>query len=465
MRKTAFMLILAGALALSSCSMGGGDTPKDYTLPVFSEISKSSALNQRGLIDMPTGEVWDGEKWRSSGVMQALPVMIGYENVKKNNFNEIIEDANEKGSFNVLGFEVSPDTAVWAENRDGFTLVYDIYANGNNVGFIQYYYSFEEKVFSYRQMVMVTYIEPQTTSLISLEYNDIPVRNHNQIGRFEFGQLDRDGATEQNAFADTIRFNGNGSVKFIRSYLSGTSSKDLFASVFRPDMTYGTDIIDSPIVAECISEKDSNGNGLIDTREEASSVGVKFIYEVIREFYSNADNLMYADGNNKPHRPYRSYQEFKDASLEDVTFGEHEISRKEEPIFDGMSLDPVLYSWENSHTASATFTNPYNDGPGSTQGVFLDVTKATWDKTGFGHFYENLPSKVETDEELQKELIRRHLENCGLNNGNFIANFTYAALHKTYGRSTYWPYGITIEEHEVFKQAFEEAANGTTQPE
>ena len=62
MRKTAFMLILAGALALSSCSMGGSDTPKDYTLPVFSEIRESSALNQRGLIDMPTGEVWDGEK-------------------------------------------------------------------------------------------------------------------------------------------------------------------------------------------------------------------------------------------------------------------------------------------------------------------------------------------------------------------------------------------------------------------
>ena len=77
---------------------------------------------------------------------------------------------------------------------------------------------------------------------------------------------------------------------------------------------------------------------------------------------------------------------------------------------------------------------------------------------------DEVPAQI-TDEELQKELIRRHLENCGLNSGNFIANFTYATLHKTYGRSTYWPYGITIEEHEVFKQAFEEAANGTTQPE
>ena len=123
-----------------------------------------------------------------------------------------------------------------------------------------------------------------------------------------------------------------------------------------------------------------------------------------------------------------------------------------------MAMNPVAYSWSDGTAASATIPNELY-GSGCTQGVFLDIILENFEKTGFNDFYKIHAS---TDEELRKNLIREHLKACGLSNENFIENFTYAALDEEYGRATYWPYGITTENPESFKEHFENPPKSNT---
>ena len=137
--KKPFILLVSFLLIVmfTSCSP---DIPKDYIMPVFTKAMSSS--NSRGLMEMP---IWDENEWRSTGVMQALPAMIGLEEVKKNNFEEIMDDAKRQDVFEVLGFDLLADTKAWRENADGFYIKYDILYDGNHIGFVQYYYNSTEK--------------------------------------------------------------------------------------------------------------------------------------------------------------------------------------------------------------------------------------------------------------------------------------------------------------------------------
>lgn len=315
--KKPFILLVSFLLIVMSTSCTP-DIPKDYIMPVFTKAMSSS--NSRGLMEMPT---WDENKWRSAGVMQALPAMIGLEEVKKNNFEEIMDDAKRQDVFEVLGFDLLADTKAWRENDDGFYVKYDILYDGNRIGFVQYYYNSTEKVFSYRQMILLTLQMGQEiqTALYALEYKDIPVRNLNQLGRFTFGQLDENGATERNAFADRISFNTDGTFKFVRSYISGTSDKKLFASIFRPDMTYGTEDFDNADIANAINGLgNSNNNGIIDKISEAENATLGFIYSIIGEFYANANGIRNGDSGTHGFSSYSSYEDFKSATLDDVNY-------------------------------------------------------------------------------------------------------------------------------------------------
>lgn len=454
--KKPFILLVSFLLIVmfTSCSP---DIPKDYIMPVFTKAMSSS--NSRGLMEMPT---WDENKWRSAGVMQALPAMIGLEEVKKNNFEEIMDDAKRQDVFEVLGFDLLADTKAWRENDDGFYVKYDILYDGNRIGFVQYYYNSTEKVFSYRQMILLTLQMGQEiqTALYALEYKDIPVRNLNQLGRFTFGHLDENRATERNAFADRISFNTDGTFKFVRSYISGTSDKKLFASIFRPDMTYGTEDFDNADIANAINGlRNSNNNGIIDKISEAENATLGFIYSIIGEFYANANGIRNGDSETHGFSSYSSYEDFKSATLDDVKIrGGHEPIRKNSSSYDGMAMNPVAYSWSDGTAASATIPSELY-GSGSTQGVFLDIILENFEKTGFNDFYK---INASTDEDLRKNLIREHLKACGLSNENFIENFTYAALNEEYGRATYWPYGVTTENPESFKEHFKNPPKSNT---
>ena len=424
--------------------------PKEYILPVFTKSYENG--KSRGLMEMP---IWD-EAGRSNGVMQALPAMIGYESIKKNNFDEVKE---EKGNqdIEILGFLLTPDTKAWVENDDGYLLKYDLVSNGRKVGFLQYYYSFEKKMFSYRQMVLVTLVDLQTNILLSLEFNDIPVQNQNQLRRFTFGQLNADGSTEENAFADRIDINNkkDGTVELVRTYMSGVSNKENFVSIFRPDMTYGSGYFPNEHIINTVNrldEKGNNKNGVIDTEDEAKAAGLGFVYNIITQFYENADEIRNADGGHTPFKPYKSYEDFRNASLEDTVI---QLNRRSKE-YDNMSINPVCYSWKNgmSRTAAATFSR--EEGQGFTQGTYLDVTAETWSRTGFDDFYH---INTSNSDELRREFINEHLKACGLDDKNFIENFTYAALDDAYGRSTYWPCLVTTDEPDGFKKHFDNLIN------
>lgn len=431
---------------------------KEYILPDFAVVSGTQA---RGLMEMPE---W-GEPGRSAGVMQTLPALIGLKEVKRNNFDEVIADAESEGEIEVLGFTLSPDIKAWRENEDGFFLKYDLVAAGRRVGFVQYYYSFREKVFSYRQMLVATFMDPTSPQsfILALEYSDLPVRNHEQIGRFSFGQLDEKGATDRNAFVDRIGLNNDGTVSFTRSYLSGVSGKDIYASVLRPDMSFGTGDFTNEDITGAINSLGSsnNHNDCIDTVEGAQAAGLGFIYNVIPAFYANAEAIRNADGKHTPFEPYQSYEEYKAATLSAVSIKGHEPERSKAAKYDGLCVNPVAYKWtdsaDNVEAASATIMNDL----GLSQGAFLDISELNWEKSGFGSFYDIDLNNISADE-LRRELISQHLKQCGLENENFIENFTYAALDEAYGRSTYWPYGITTDDHEVFKRYFEENRTSTS---
>ena len=84
------------------------------------------------------------------------------------------------------------------------------------------------------------------------------------------------------------------------------------------------------------------------------------------------------------------------------------------------------------------------------------MTAETWSRTGFDDFYH---INTSNSDELRREFINEHLKACGLDDKNFIENFTYAALDDAYGRSTYWPCLVTTDEPDGFKKHFDNLIN------
>lgn len=453
----------------SSSPNGGGATDQGitYIVPFFATDKPETALQSRGLTSMPVGEKWGNDAWRSSAIMQYLPAMIGFEEIKRNNFEEVKSEAADEGLIRLIGFNVKADTSVWKENNDGFYMKYDILSNDDSetpVGMIQYYYNKNSNSFSYRQLVMLTYLMDipngsqnmsTETFVFSLEFNDIPVHNINQVRGFEFGSLDNDGHIERNAFVDYIHLKNTDhsytkpGVSFYRRFISGTSDKNLFQAFSHPDLDRNTNNYDDQRIADLINKLPGEGlPDIIDTVVESKAADLDFIFSVIPYFYKNADTIIAND--------YSSFEDFNDSSfmeLKDLV--ESKIVSDPSEGSSNASANPVIFSWSQNASASAQTTDP--DTGFATGSDFDNVTVEKLDKTDFLKFYPELRNL--SGQDLVDKLIELHLYACGITNETYIKNYQYAnkVTYHGHGPLRRWPYEITTENHEEFKANFDEA--------
>ena len=462
MRKSVILfLVLLISFVFVSCSddidVPQSNNASSYIVPFFA-IDKQQ--NTRGLTTMPVGGPWgtDNGIWRSSAVMQTIPAMIGFEELRRNNFEEVKAEA--VGRFHLIGFDIEADINAWHENNDGFYMKYDVFSNENTdspIGMIQYYFNKKENMFSYRQMIMLTYLMDingmkdfsAETFIILLEFKDIPVRNINQVRGFSFGGL-KNGKIEKDAFVDYIRLKAvDGSyrtpgISFSRSYISGMSDKNLFQSFMHKDLEYSTDAYDDDQIYNLINSLANNDedNNIIDTKEESLAADLDFIYDVIPYFYKNSEKIIQGDSDSSDFKPYSSYEDFNSASLSDVK--ELIVDKCNQSDTSYVNSNPVIFSWSGNSSASAQ-TGGEDGLP--TSNSFVGACENI-EKTDFPEFYDL--EGLEGDE-LIKKLIEEHLNACSIYDKNYIANFTYAEMTSPYSS---WKYEVTNENPEIFKSHF-----------
>lgn len=473
MKKRIFtILTLVSIIILSSCSMdakgpendnGRGQSSVDkttYVVPFFATDKTAVQSETRGITHMPTGSPWGDDPMRSASVMQSLPAMIGFESIEKDSFENVKTEADEKGIIHLLGFDVRPETGKWKENDDGIYLCYTIIYENTDVGIIEYYYNDIENVFSYRQMVMLTMMMDEAriaeAIILTMEYDDIPVASTNETGSFRFGQLVND-EIEKNAFVDhlyittinsqTGQYNNDG-IMFNRTYMTGVSSSDCFYSFCHPDLTEATYPFDHTDIYNVIENiENGNKNEFLDTADEAKAADAAFMMDIAEYIYSKARSVETAG-------PYDSYDDFMASSLKELCGPvEEQIENRENGFKEGRqphsSANPVIFSWKDYKSAAAQTTQSGME--------FNEITAEIWPATDFGDFYKDIKPDGMSDDDLVKALINAHLRACGIENGNYIENYSYAETYK-HGMGI-WPVTVTTEDPDVFREKYDKAVD------
>ena len=435
MRRIVIVLSALLACMLAGCSP---DVTKDVgdeniVVPIFASVENyDNGGGSRGITEMPTGGVWGDDPWRSSAIMQSLPAMIGFEELKMNNFDSVKAEAEERGRFSLIGFDVEAMTDTWRENDDGWFMQYRIWYGENPVGLIQYYYNKESKCFSYRQLVAVAAVFNNfvpTPFILGLEFQDIDVRNLNKVGQFSFGQLGPDGKIEEDALVDWIwlgKFDSQSGeatqgISFNRAWMSGRSDKDLFQSFIHADKVIGSDLFDHQDIYDQIAKLEDDGDYVIDTPAEAEAMDDTFLINVSGYMYANIRNLIHGYEGG-----FSSYDDFMAASLEEIDkdFEAHEVKDGMRKLGNAVNTNPVIFSWSGGKSAAAQTesSSGYAGGPD-----FASVrTKEKLEKTDFLVFYPQLEGK--DGKELVEALVDAHLRACGIEDEDYITNYAYACL-------------------------------------
>ena len=428
MRRIVIVLSALLACMLAGCSP---DVTKDVgdeniVVPIFASVENyDNGGGSRGITEMPTGGVWGVDPWRSSAIMQSLPAMIGFEELKMNNFDSVKAEAEERGRFSLIGFDVEAMTDTWRENDDGWFMQYRIWYGENPVGLIQYYYNKESKCFSYRQLVAVAAVFNNfvpTPFILGLEFQDIDVRNLNKVGQFSFGQLGPDGKIEEDVGKfDSQSGEATQGISFNRAWMSGRSDKDRFQSFIHADKVRGSYLFDHQDIYDQIAGLCDDGNHVIDTPAEAEAMNDTFLINVSGYMYANIRNLIHGYEGG-----FSSYDDFMAASLEEIDkdFEAHEVEEGMRTLDHAINTNPVIFSWSGGKSAAAQTegSSGYAEGPD-----FASVrTKEKLEKTDFLVFYPQLEGK--DGKELVEALVDAHLRACGIEDEDYITNYAYACL-------------------------------------
>ncbi|MBQ4281645.1 MAG: hypothetical protein II753_06065 [Spirochaetales bacterium] len=169
----------------------------------------------------------------AQGIMSTMPCMAGIKPVviKKSQLVSSISDAF-KGTVYPFGFKsirkkIKP-------NDDGIYCYYDVYDREQWVGFFDYYYNWNTKRFSYKEVVNVT-VSPFETVFIFIEFNDVQIEGFDTASpKFAVGQIKEDGSFERNATMTQMTFQET-SAYMQSNYFTAKSDGQIFASIFRSD--------------------------------------------------------------------------------------------------------------------------------------------------------------------------------------------------------------------------------------
>ena len=209
--------------------------------PVFME-STAKDDGSRGLQHM-TDETQNSpftDTGVAQGIMSSMPCLAGIKPVviKK---SALVSSLTEAFSGTVYPFGFKSIRKMIKPNLDGMYCYYDVYDGTEWVGFFDYYYNWNTKRFSYKQMINVTVSQDHTT-LIFIEYNDVDIEGFDTASpKFSVGQLKDDGSFETNATLTQIEFNqfsgGHNRCAYQTMFITAKSDGHLFGSIMRPDAT------------------------------------------------------------------------------------------------------------------------------------------------------------------------------------------------------------------------------------
>ena len=426
MKKAIFCFFFILIFCLFSCnnntntpSKDENSTQKSY-VPIF-----KTEVNSRGLIDMePEGNPFTNMK-DASNIMTSLPLMVGISE-QEGSFDSLTQNLSKQNGIGDLGFDIKLDIDKSKLLSDGSSfLMYNVYEDNQNVGFIEYVYNPNTKSFSYRQSVMLTICAnmgsgdvPIIVSPYTVEYINIPLNISNGKISYVIGEY-KDNKFIDNGIADFImlQYANNNSLEFQRQILSSKFDNGIYYSVYRP-----TSFIKNLDTKEEDFEgilRDTTNNIVtnlpISTTEQAKTINIDTLNRFIKFAYKSGDKIV--------SHNYSSFDDFNAASIIEYKF-EADIKPT---VF---AENPVCYDTIYKKTASSKYMNPtyspafkyilsyYNDK--NIPGLNLYGTKfENNDNFGFSHFGYTLENNVDS----KKAFIKKHLMNCGIPEGAITEEF------------------------------------------
>lgn len=440
MKKTKFCLFIILLLILFSCN-NNTSTPNNIEeksqkcyVPIF-----KTEVNSRGLIDMePEGNPFTNMK-DASNIMTSLPLMVGISE-EEGTFDSLTQNLSKQNGIGDLGFDIRLDRDKSKLLSDGSSfLMYNVYEDNQNVGFIEYVYNPNTKSFSYRQSVMLTiFMElrgskmPAVISPYTVEYINIPLNISNGNISYVIGEY-KDNNFIDNGIADFIMLQYGipnnldsliNNLEFQRKILSSKFDNGIYYSVYRLSNTSFTRDLSSNYndILRILSETANIvvNNLPIKTSDQVKEMNIETLNSFIKFAYTAGEKIV--------SHNYNSFDDFNKSSIKLYKLFESIDSKETE--FDE---NPVCYDTIHKKTASAKYMNPtfspafkyifenYDNVSFNIQlypnGPFIDFTNK--DKFGFPQFGYTL----ENTDDSKKAFIKKHLMNCGIPEGAITEEF------------------------------------------
>ena len=429
MKKTKFCLFIILLLILFSCN-NNTSTPNNIEEKPQNNIEEKSQkcyvpifkteVNSRGLINMqPEGNPFTNMK-DASNIMTSLPLMVGISE-EEGSFDSLTQNLSKQNGIGDLGFDIRLDSDKSKLLSDGSSfLMYNVYEDNQNVGFIEYVYNPNTKSFSYRQSVMLTLFmelhgleSPAIISPYTVEYINIPLNTSNGNISYVIGEY-KDNDFINNGIADFImlQYANFNSLEFQRQILSSKFDKGIYYSVYRPTSFIKDLRSKETEILNILKNTTSNlvDNLSINSKEQAKAMNIETLNGFIKDAYKAGDKIV--------SHSYSSFDDFNAASIKEYNFASAET--KNDVIF---AENPVCYDTIYKKTASAKYINPtfspafeyifanYNKDTITIDLGFYSYEEPNKDEFGFPHFgytFEN------NDESSKRAFIKKHLMNCGI---------------------------------------------------
>lgn len=421
------LITLLSVIALISCSEPDASDSLGtirIPVPVFGESVVRSSGN-RGVISMPI-EKFDNNFGLATAVMTTMPAMTSISpvdiNVNKDDFGIDLV-------YSVYGFKIKLQTGSSTINQDGVYLRYDIYSSIDSdtvVGVADYYYSFVEKKFSYRQIVSVTFKEPHVNQLIVIEYNGIELQNPVVDSGFSAGQLTTEGVLNDDVIVDNIRLGDTlnedeGNCGLIRRNVTMRAKDGIVAAFCQPDTEQVSVKVpwkDLPQDLQAVMQViDTNNNYMIDTDAERSVTNKDFALGLVKHIYAHGASIVARDNGT----PYRTYAEYQADSIKDLNSEINAFSTLESHVQVISSPMPSIYRVSDGMGAST-----HKGAKMSVNFLFINSVER-YKTAGFNEFCP-IEDDTPTGDDVGLFLIEQQLRTCGITNSNYIEAFKTATL-------------------------------------
>ncbi len=287
---------------------------------------EASSSSPRGFVDItPNGSF--GNKYMVAGsVMSIIPAISNLE-MKPGAVSGSDNDFLSNGDFNFFGFDAKLQQKGSQVNQDGVYLRYDVPGDDgkHTGGIIEYYYSTQERKFSYRQIVFITtpkdekglVLDPVDGQeytvfepfIIIIEYEDIPITiGSDNVVSFEAGM--ENGNFKQNArvfqiYLDAPTVSGTSSERFIVRCYYPLVKKDGHELIAWNDRsaTGGVNLYWDEIPKDIASI-------IVDKKYD-----IEDAYSIIEEIFKKGSNVKAHDSYYGSEPPYGSYDAFKESLL------------------------------------------------------------------------------------------------------------------------------------------------------